>query len=515
MARYVLILSTPEGQQHFDVPPAGLVIGRSPEADIVLADQSVSRKHAKVSLHGNALFVEDMGSRNGIIVRETQVSQATLKAGDTFIVGGTTFEVVKHQGVAAGKSIIDFDASSTLCARLASEETERFPLILRATQLLASVFDMDQLLSQILDLIFDAVPAERGFVLTLAADSNEPQVRASRTREDAHGAPPISRTLVNRVIFQRESVLTTDAQDDRRFQAAQSVVGHAIRAAMCVPLYGRDNVLGAIYVDAGSGAHEFSQADFELLTVVGRIVGVAVENAQLHHDMLEQERLAALGQAMAGVGHCVKNILNGIRGGTHFIDRAAGNAGPEFIEKGWPILRRAMERIDMLVMNMLSFAQTPQLNRHGTDLDTLCAEVIDLVRPRAEKLKVELRHEHGAGAKAWVDERGIYRILLNLVTNALDACEDQGGVVTVSTACDSSGCTITVSDTGPGVDEEVLHKLGGAFVSTKGSQGIGLGLACSYRIAQAHGGAITVHTEPGQGAQFTVHLPSDTSAGGG
>ena len=510
MARYVLVLTGGSDTDRFEVPPSGLVMGRSPAVDIVLTGPAVSRRHAHVWIEGDSLFVEDLESRNGIEINGEVVRLGRLDAGDCLGVGEAAFEVVKHQTIAAGRSVINYDQGSTLCERIATEDTARFPLLYRATQLLGTVFDLDELFAKILELIFDALPVRRGFILTLAHDSNEPEVRATRSREAGEAAPPLSRTLVDHVVCQRDAIMTLDAQYDQRFQAAQSIVGHAIRAAMCAPLCGRNTVVGAIYVDSGAEAGSFDEKDLQLLTVIGRVVGEAVENAQLHREMVEHERLAALGEAMAGVGHCVKNILTSIRGGGHFIDRGVAESEISFVGKGWPMLRRAMERIDMLVMNMLSFAHNPEPQRIETDIDALCREVLDMVRTRADKHDIALEYEPCGGNTAWVDERQLYRVLLNLLANAIDACEHTGGTVWVTSACDSSGCIIKVRDSGPGIPPDIMPRLSQAFVSSKGSNGVGLGLACSYKIVRAHRGDILVDSPPGEGATFSVTLPSET-----
>ena len=513
MARYELVLSGGSGGDRFQVAPGGIVLGRSPDADVVLTGQSVSRRHARVWLEGDALLVEDLGSRNGITVNGKQVERAALQAGDQLGVGESLFDVLKYMAVAEGRSVISYDKGSTLCDLFVHEDTDRFPILYRATQLLGTVFDLDQLLSDILELIFDALPVRRGFVLTLSKDSQEAEVRATRAREGESGGPPLSRTLIDHVVYQRDAILTRDAQDDSRFDVSQSIVGHAIRAAMCAPLCGRQVVVGAVYVDSGDTDTVFGKEDLELLTVLGRVVGVAVENAQLYQDNVEQERLAALGEAMAGVGHCVKNVLTSLRGGTAFIDQALEKADVSHIEKGWPLLRRALERIDLLVMNMLSFARDQAPERASMDVNALIEEVLDVVRPRAERAGVSLDFVPCEDGAAWADERQIYRVLLNLLTNALDACVQRGGAVMITSACDEAGCTIEVHDNGVGVPPEILPRLSQAFVSSKGSNGIGLGLACSYRIVRAHGGNISVKTVLDKGSRFTVFLPSDTGLG--
>lgn len=512
MPRYELALRGGSEGDRFTVSAEGIVIGRAPDVDVVLAGPLVSRRHARVWLEGDALWVEDLGSRNGITINENRVERDELHAGDALTVGDSTFDVLKHISVSSGRTVIPFDVGSTLCENIVQKDAKRFPILHRATQLLGTVFDLDQLLKEILELIFDAFPVRRGFILILDPDSQEPQVRAMLSSEGEAQGPPFSRTLVDRVVLQREAVLTMDAMADARFDGAQSIVGHAIRAAMCVPLCGRQAILGAIYVDSGRSDVAFGEDDLQLLTALGRVVGVAVENAQLYKENIERERLAALGEAMAGVGHCVKNILTALRGGGILIDRAFERSELDHMERNWPFVRRALERIDMLVINMLTFARDPQPSRTLTDINALVDEAIAMVHPRADKLKVTIEHVPCECEKAWLDERQVYRVLLNLLTNALDACESKGGAVVVTNHCDEKGCTIEVHDNGPGIAPEIIPKLSQAFVTTKGSAGIGLGLASCYKIVRAHGGDITVKSTPDQGATFTVFLPSETLA---
>lgn len=497
----------------FPVLPGGLIIGRSPDVEIVIADQVVSRRHARVWLEGGAVTVDDLGSRNGVLVNGKQVRHASLSPGDTLTVGEVVFNIVKREDLLGTQAVITFDSGSTLCETFVQGESGRFPVLYKAAQLLGSVFDLDELLEQILAVVFESLPVSRGFVLTLSKDTGALEVRTSLSRDDNDAGPPLSHGILDHVIAKRESILTLDAQDDSRFRESRSIVGYHIHAAMCAPMYGRESIVGAIYVDSGQGGGAYADDDLQLLTVIARVVGVAVENARLYQETLERERLAALGQAMAGVGHCVKNILTAIKGGGEFIDMAVERNDTKYLSKGWPIMRRATERIEMLMLNMLTFARDRQPECMATDIDDLVLEVISMSRSRAEKLNVEIEFVQGNVATVLADGRELFRVLLNLMTNALDACETEGGKVTITTKREERGITIIIADTGIGIPPEIMPKLFQAFVSSKGSGGTGLGLACSQKIVRAHGGEITAQSEPGKGAEFTVFLPPWTGTG--
>src|SRR5262249_9627709 len=144
----------------------------------------------------------------------------------------------------------------------------------------------------------------------------------------------ISRTIIDHVLEQGQGVITSDAPGDKRFGPAQSIVDFGIREAICVPVQGRHVTLGVLYADtrAASGfmptgigkdggmRSRFSQDHLMLMVAIGHQAGLAIENTVFYHDKIQAERLAAVGQTIATLSHHIKNILQGIRGGSYLID---------------------------------------------------------------------------------------------------------------------------------------------------------------------------------------------------
>ncbi|HNR30395.1 MAG TPA: ATP-binding protein [Candidatus Hydrogenedentes bacterium] len=501
--------------RRYRITPGGLLIGRSPESDITLSDQLVSRRHARVWMDGETARVQDLDSRNGIEVNGAGVREAALAAGDTLRIADFLFRVVRYSDSTMDQTVISFEEAAEFCNDLTHDKAaERLPVLYKAARLLGSVFEVDELLEKILALIFEALPVRRGFILLQEPRTRDLVVRASLMREGRGEGPPVSHTLVEHVMRERQGIMTVDAQDDSRFEGAISVMGHQIHAAMCAPLCGRESVAGAIYVDSGSTGKRFAGSDLEMLTAVAHVVGVAVENARLYQEKIEQEKLAAIGQATAGLGHCMKNILTGIRGGAEYVDMAIKNEEISYVKRAWPIMARAIQRIDMLVMNLLTFSRDRAPERLRTDLNSMVRDVIEVVRSRAEKYKIPIAFDPVGECIAHVDAQQIYRVVLNLVTNALDACEEDGGSVTVACRTEPNGCYIEVQDSGQGISPEIMERLGQAFVSSKGSAGTGLGLAVSFKIVREHGGDIEVESERGAGSKFSVFLPRGSDDSG-
>ena len=514
MSIYELVLEVDgEDVARFPVKDTGVTIGRSQDADIMLKGALVSRKHARLWYEKDLLMVEDLGSRNGISINKTKTLRGILKLGDTLTIGEHDLNIEELDSLPSTSTTLSYDSAVTICDSIMSEDTSkgRLPVLYKTAQLLGSIFDLDELLEKILKTIFEAIPAKRGYILTLD-QVGTPTIRATMSKGSADKTPPLSTTVVQHVINERNAVLTTDAQDDKRFESSHSVLNFDIQSAMCVPLCGRDEVAGAIYVDSGASPEPFKKADLELLTAIGQVAGVAVENARLYQDRVQQERLAAIGQATAGVGHCIKNILTGISGGAQIVNMALKEDNMEYLEKGWPIMRRAIERIEELVLNTLSYSKERKPELIPTDINSIVRDVIETSQNRAKKHDINMEFDQGKLDVISVDVQEIFRVVLNLVANAMDACQKTSGTVRIATRQEADGCLIEVCDDGPGIPPEIMPTIFQAFVTTKGSSGTGLGLACCIKSVREHGGDITVESEPSKGASFTVFLPGSVSA---
>lgn len=515
MVSFDLILAKAGGlSERYPVTSDGILVGRNEECGITLLSKHVSRRHARFWIQDEVVHVEDLGSRNGILVNEAPVPSAILAEGDSVVIGGYQFYIRHAVDSGFGRRVISSAQAAAIQESIALDPSDdRLLVLYQAAQLLGEIFDLDELLEKILLIIFDALPVQRGFVLTLSAEEKRPEIRAARSRNETDQGPPLSQTLIRHVFELGEAILTDDAQADSRFGQAESIMGHDIHAAMCAPLHGRTSVAGVIYVDMGDSTTGLSDGDLELLTAIARVVGVAVENARLYQENMERERLAAIGMATAGLGHCVKNILTAIRGGAQFVNMAIEKDDLKYLNRGWPILSRAIERIDMLVLNMLEFSKDRLPERTRTDINAIVRDVLSLFEERAKKWNVGISFEPDPIGIVNVDGRGLYRVIMNLVVNAVEACEHNGGKVEVACSCSEEGCTIRISDTGIGIPEEVIPKLFQVFVSSKGSSGTGLGLACSDKIVREHGGEIQLKSRAGEGTVVTIYIPESGITG--
>lgn len=238
------------------------------------------------------------------------------------------------------------------------------------------------------------------------------------------------------------------------------------------------------------------------------------EIKRMQKELIENERLSAIGQTVTGLAHCIKNILLGMEAGVYVVDKGLRKDDMSKLRTGWDMVQRNIDKISGLVSDLLSYSKERKPEYESCSPNAIADAVCELLDPKAKESGIVIvRDFDPAIGHISLDPKGIYRCLLNQLANAIDACiddedEDKDYLVRVTTRRQSDGMVaIEVSDNGCGMDEEVRKKLFTGFFSTKGSRGTGLGLIVTQKIIQEHGGTISVQSEPGKGSTFTSRLP--------
>jgi phosphoserine phosphatase RsbU/P len=314
----------------FSIEKDVITIGRSKKNDLVLADQWLSRIHAEIRRENTRHFIRDLDSRNGTYVNGMRLSQRVpLQNGDVVTLGDQQIRFVHDASgsVVLTETPAGLDVEGTLVvsteellqAARAKEDTwdniagNRGPRpaahslvddsarILKQNQILSALSaasmelisnrPLGELLEFILELAFKVIRAERG-VLMLFSDGAGLSVEAVRTSEGKSSSEEISfsRTIADKVVKEKVSILTQNALSDPRFDRQESIVSLGIRSAMCVPLWHADNVTGLIYVDSLK-INSFSPDDLTLLSSLANVAAVKLENAKLLEEMIEKKRM--------------------------------------------------------------------------------------------------------------------------------------------------------------------------------------------------------------------------------
>jgi len=230
----------------------------------------------------------------------------------------------------------------------------------------------------------------------------------------------------------------------------------------------------------------------------------------LREELVSSARLAATGQTVASISHSIKNILEGLRGGAYVYNRGKRLDDADIRAEGWEMVERNIQVISSLVADLLNYAKdrVPELDLH--DPGQLVEDVEMTLRVKAEQGGVDVVTELDRAADPTeFDYHAMHQCLANLVSNAIDATADipDARVVISTRALADDELEIRVSDNGPGIAPEVVDKLFVAMVSTKASQGTGLGLLVVHKVVAEHKGTVDVLPTLERGTTFSIKLP--------
>ncbi|MBW2310867.1 MAG: response regulator [Deltaproteobacteria bacterium] len=238
------------------------------------------------------------------------------------------------------------------------------------------------------------------------------------------------------------------------------------------------------------------------------------EIKRLQEELIQSERLAATGQTVAGLAHYIKNILNGLKGGTYVLNVALDKSDTDKIKDGWTMIERNLARTTDLVLDLLAYSKEREPepeNCYPNDIvEDVCSLMDQKARDNDVTIERDLDREIG---EVFIDPKALHRALLNLVSNAIDACifdstpKKRWKVRVSSGLREDHQMIFEVADNGMGMDEETKERLFSALFSTKGERGTGLGLLVTEKIVRENGGRIEVKSSPGRGATFSIHLP--------
>ncbi len=549
MATLFVMQGRDRGKRYELRPGYPQTLGRDESNRIQLADNEVSRRHVEIRDGEIGYVVVDLQSSNGTYVNDQRITQHQLRTGDRILIGRTLLlfteaasgtvehlgnpvdivgtarantesRIVKSMSREQGSMLLS--PPSALDSPWLARARSNLQIMYRTALAVSHTLDIDQLLQRILELIFEWVEADRGCIMLVDQETGELTPTSSRNRAGSKSDDrlSVSRTILDYVMEHKEGVLTSDAREDERWDHAQSIVQSGVREAICVPLQGRYGTVGVIYIDTYTPpsqvltkkSNRFSEEHLKLMVAIGHQAALAVEDTSYYSAMVTAERLAAVGQTIATLSHHIKNILQGIRGGSYLIEEGLKVGENDVVRRGWRIVEKNQERISALVMDMLTYSKDREPDLQRADLNETIADVVELMTTRAQEAGVQLQFSPSADVPLLMfDADLMHRAVLNIVTNAIDACEKRDAacvILQINYHKAEKTTDIVVEDNGEGIAPEDIQKIFSVFESRKGSRGTGLGLPVSQKILQEHGGDIHVESTLGVGSKFILSLPA-------
>ena len=296
-------------RERYPLGRARVTIGRSRESDIFLPDQWLSRHHAAIEERADGYWVSDLKSKNGTLLNGEPVREwHRLRPGDVITLGEHTLTFFAEDGGEEEEerepegtrvfSVRELSAINTRPAIDAAElqrQNRVLAILSKAASELVVHRPLGELFDLVLELLLEAVTAERGAILLL--EGGVPQIKAGRSRHNGDVLTRVSRSIARRVIEERVSLLLPNVLEDARFRSEDSILASGIRTAMCAPLWvsaageGKDSVIGLVYVDKIQHAHAFTEDDLRVLTALANVAAAKIENVRLLEESLEKRRM--------------------------------------------------------------------------------------------------------------------------------------------------------------------------------------------------------------------------------
>lgn len=243
------------------------------------------------------------------------------------------------------------------------------------------------------------------------------------------------------------------------------------------------------------------------------------EIKRLEQELVKSERLAAIGQTVARLAHYIKNILTGLKGGTYIVNLGLDKNDIDKLRKGWVMVEKNVGRISSLVLDLLAYSKERKPEYRECHPNDVVEDVCELLEGMAMENQIRVARDFDPQIKeVAMDPDMVHRVLLNLVSNAVDACifdldNTKQHEVSVKTQLEEGNIIrFDVADNGCGMTEEVKNRLFTAFFSTKGGKGTGLGLLVVQKLVYEHDGRIDICSEEGKGSTFIVRLPYKDAA---
>jgi signal transduction histidine kinase len=548
-----------------------LVAGRADNADIVVQDVLVSRRHCRFLPDPRGVVVVDLDSQNGTWVNGELVSRATLAHNDVVRIGNSRLQVrlealdtspdpgVGHTSDPAvvrskpvDPSSIDSLHNATVAmleneqavgqtlhepggAAWLSRHTRNVAALYQAGQIVQREQDPDEMLNAVLRLLARVLVA-RTAAFVLVDEGGDLQVRAAIGATGRAVAPEeiqLSRTYARQVMDERLGLITEDATRDHRLPQSHSIVGLPAGAMMLVPVLVGNRALGVLQLNSSRSGADFHEDDLDLASTLAGMAGTALQNKEMaiqqertiaelrkakreleeaQQALVKAERAAAIGQIASAFAHDARNALQAVQGLELLRPRYPCD---EELHLYVDLALEGQQMVVDMVEEILAFVR-------GTEVDDAVVEVnlAGLARSMVRfcRLDPDVRGRDGALPHALeldlrvepvvhAAPRRLKQVILNLIKNAAQAIEARPGRIVVRVDRGPGGAVVSVLDDGPGIPTDVQARVFEPMFTTKSERGVGLGLHICRSICERYGGTLDFETEPGLGTAFRMTLP--------
>jgi len=384
-------------------------------------------------------------------------------------------------------------------------QVEKLNMLIDAAKSVNSTLDLDKLLDVILETAIKSIRADRGTLYLVDELKSEIWSKALRGAEVIEIRLPIGKGLSGYVAKTGETINIPDAYNDSRFNPeVDKKSGYRTNNMLCMPMRNRDGKIIGVFQMLNKKGGPFTVQDEEFINALSIHASIAIENARLAQEMVNNERLSAVGRMASTIIHDIKNPMGTLRVYAQVMKKKSGN---DEAAKLADEMIRQVDRFVNMAQEILDFSRgVSATNIQETEFGEVMEGVLAFIEKDLTKRNIKLEKALNFQGKVKVDQDKIVRVFYNIASNAADAMPT-GGTLTVSTEDAGGMVRVEFKDTGTGMPEEVKRKIFEPFVTYGKKHGTGLGMAIVKKVMDDHKGKIEIETEMGKGTTIRLFFP--------
>ena len=393
---------------------------------------------------------------------------------------------------------------------------------------LSSTLDLDELFKKALELLKDRLDYAACGMLLLNGNRDELYIKQVSGRDLEEAKKFRFRVgmdgIVGWVAKTGELLYVPDVSKDSRYILG----GPSIKSEAAFPLKVRDQLFGVLNIESDE-LNGFDEEDLKTLSSFASQMSISIENAQLFSDLkqtlqelrqaqdqiVQTEKLRAMGEMASGVAHDFNNVLAVVLGNIQLLLHQLDRLNPEEIREGLKVIERSAKDGAETIRRIQEFTGVRRDKEFiSTSLNEIVTEVVSITQPRwkdqtqKKGIQVELTTRLGEIPLIMGNPSELREVFTNIIFNAVDAMPNGGALTIVTQPQTEDWVEVRIGDTGIGMTEEVKKRVFDPFFTTKGVTNSGLGMSVSYGIIKRHGGEILIESEPGKRTTFIIHLPT-------
>lgn len=415
------------------------------------------------------------------------------------------FNIMSNLGVRLRTMDQTFVLELGRSAIAAKNKVDKLHQLIDASKIVNSALDLDTLLGLILDVAASSVLADRGTLYLLDEAKGELWSKVMQGNNMVEIRLPLGKGLAGYVAKTGETVNIIDAYKDPRFNPEiDKKSGYKTRNVLCMPMRTKDAKIIGVFQFLNKKEGAFGPDDESFIDALSVHAAIALENARIAREMVQGERLSAVGRMASTIIHDIKNPMGTLRMYAQVIKKKTGDS--ESAQLAEEIIRQ-VDRFVNMTQEILDFSKgISEIHLEDVELADVLESLVTFIEKDLGKRNITLARKFDYTGQCRLDLDKVSRAFYNLASNAADAMEN-GGTLTVTSRRQDGQLVIEFSDTGAGIPDEIRHKVFEPFFTAGKRHGTGLGLAIVKKIVDDHHGSIELESEVNKGTTFRLFFP--------